>query len=226
MDAERGDPKAVPLDVLRQPIRARILEICTEWKRISPSEMVAYGLCADIESIQHMTDKQALTNIGYHCRRLAHFGFLTLVDVEPKRGATKHYYAANTTAVFHTDEWAKMTERERQAITQVTWHRLVSQVEGSVRQQVFDARTDRWMVWGLLNLDAQGWEELTDGIEEQWLDIERMGRDAEARMQHSGEKPMHVTYALLGFESPRPVGKRRRKPGDRSDPKSRHRSRK
>ena len=44
--------RTMPLDVLRQPIRIRLIEICTEWERISPSEIVAQGLCADIESMQ------------------------------------------------------------------------------------------------------------------------------------------------------------------------------
>jgi DNA-binding PadR family transcriptional regulator len=226
MEAEQGDTKAISLDVLRQPIRVRILEICTEYDRISASEMVDLGLCSDIESLQGLTDRKALSNIAYHCRRLATFGFLTGVTEPGKRGARKRYYSANSKAIAHTKEWAQLTEPEREAISQVTWRRLISQVDGSMRQKVFDSRTDRWMAWGPLNLDREGWKELADKIEALFVDTDRIEIEAQSRMQLSGETPLTFTYALLGFESPQPVGRPRRKPGKRrANSNSQHRSR-
>jgi hypothetical protein len=210
----------MPLDVLRQPVRIRILEICTEWERISPSEMVDEGLLADIESLRDMTPKQKLTNVAYHCRKLKEFGFLAMVGVEPKRGAIQHFYKANTETFLDGEEWAGMDDAQRQNFTRVAWQRLIAQGDDSIRQEVFNARTDRWLVWGPLDLDEQGWHELMGRLSETYDDIERMKREAEARLAQSDEVPIRVTYALLGFESPERPAKAKPK----RKPKSRHRS--
>jgi len=222
MGAERqADPKAVPLDMLRHPLRFRILEICTEWERISPSEMVDYKLCADIESIRYKPPKQSLSIVAYHCRRLAEFGFLTVTEAKGKRGPPIHYYSANVEAEFDAEEWSALTQAEREAISPVVWHRLVSQVDASMRQRLFDNRDDRWLVWGPLELDQQSWLELIDKFQELFRDIKRMQREATDRMAKSGEAPMPVTYGLLQFESPkREIKRQRNSPGE----KSRHQS--
>ena len=131
-------------------------------------------------------------------------------------GAAKHYYSANTEAEFDTEEWSKLTQSEREAISPVVWHRLIAQAEGSMQQNLFDARADRWLAWGPLDLDEHGWLEMTDRFEEMYRDIERMKHAAAARMKESGEVPLRVSYALLQFESPKREAKARRKPSESS----------
>jgi hypothetical protein len=205
------------LDVLRHPVRVRIVEACTDWGQLSPAEIVSLGLCADIESIRTKTPKQALANISYHCRKLEEFDFLTLVKERPVRGATEHFYEANIEAVFEDEEWSGMSEGERRDISRVVWQRLIAQVEGSMHQHTFDARTDRWLAWGPLELDEQGWEELMDEISETYVGINAIKRQAEARLAASGEVPMRATYALFGFESPRSRPTKPSEPETRSD---------
>jgi len=198
----------MPRDVLRLPIRIRIVEICTERERISPSEMVDEGLLADIDSLASMTRSRKLSNVGYHCNRLREFGFLELLDVKPVRGAQQHFYSATAPALFEGEEWEAMDEDQRQTLTEVAWRRLGAQVDDSLGQRVFNARTDRWFAWEPIDLDEQGWDELMDGISQWFRDVERMKQEAETRLTKSGEEPMRVTYALMGFESPKPVRKR------------------
>jgi hypothetical protein len=188
--------------VLRQPIRIRLIEICTEWERISPKEIVDLRLCADLESIKGKNPQQALTNVAYHCRKLAEFGFLEVVATEPVRGATRHYYSATTEALFEGDDWSGLDEAQRQTLTQVAWQRFKATVDDSIQQEVFNVRTDRWLAWGPLDLDQQGWDELMKEISGTFDGIERIRRRAEARLKRSGEAPMRAAYGLLGFESP------------------------
>lgn len=206
---EQAQPTTMPLDVLRQPIRLRLIEICTEWERISPSEIVAQGLCADIDSMQGKSEKQALTNIAYHCRKLTEFGFLKLVAERPTRGTAEHFYSANSLVLFEGEDWEDRTDEERGKISRVVWQRLIAQVEDSMQEQTFDARTDRWLAWGPLDLDQKGWDELMGELSDVYDSIERVRRRAATRLKDSGEAPIRATYGLLGFESPvrRPMKK-------------------
>jgi hypothetical protein len=199
---ERGQLRPMPLDVLRQPIRIRLIEICTEWERISPTEICDLGLCADIETIKGKTPKQTLTNIAYHCRRLAEFGFLRVVAEEPTRGTAKRFYSSNYVVLFEGDDWASMTQDQRERISPVVWHRLIAQVEDSMSEQTFDARTDRWLAWAPVDLDPEGWDELMNELKRTYDGIEAISQRASDRLRRSGEPPIRGTYALLGFESP------------------------
>lgn len=199
---QRELPRAMPLHVLRQPIRLRLIEICTEWDRISPTEIRDRGLCADIETIKGKTPKQALSIIAYHCRTLTDFGFLELVAEEPTRGTAEHFYSATSIVLFEGDDWESRSEKQREKISRVVWQRLIAQVEDSMQEQTFDARTDRWLAWGPLDLDQEGWDELMYELSEVFSSIERVRQRAAARLRQSGEAPIRASYALLGFESP------------------------
>jgi hypothetical protein len=209
---EQAQRRAVPLDVLRQPIRIRLIEICTEWERISPSEIVALGLCADIDSMQGKSEKQALTNIAYHCRKLREFGFLELVSEEPTRGTAEHFYSANSIALFEGDDWEGRGEGERERISRVVWHRLIAQVEDSMGEGLFDARKDRWLAWGPLDLDQEGWEELMDELSKAYDGIEAIRQRAAVRLKEPGAASIRASYALLGFESPVRTPMKKNKP--------------
>lgn len=111
-----------------------------------------------------------------------------------------------------------MTGAEREVFTQAAWQRLIAQVEDAMRQKVFDARTDRWLAWGPLDLDRQGWDELMEEMERTHRGIKAIGREARLRLEASGETPMRANYGLLGFESPRRRSGRRRKPDGRGRP--------
>ena len=199
---ERPHLRGMTLDALRHPVRVRIVEACTDWGTLSPVEMVNRGLCADIATLRAKTAKQQLSNIAYHCRELAKAGLLTMVSERQVRGATEHFYRANSEAVFDDDEWARLTDGERRDISRVMWQRYIAQVESAMHQHTFDAHTDRWLAWGPLTLDPQGWKELTAAVSACYDAIERIRRDAEARPTGPAARPMRATYGLFAFESP------------------------
>lgn len=195
--------RTTPLDVLRFPIRVRIVEVLTDFGAMSPNEMLQEGLLADIDSVRSKTPKAALSHVAYHCRRLAAFGVLTITDERPVRGATEHFYEAGIEAAFEGEQWESMSEGARRDISRVMWQRFIAQVEGGMQQRTFDARKDRWLAWGPLDLDEEGWGELMEEISEAFVGIEAIRRRSEARLSESGCEPLRATYGLFGFESPK-----------------------
>lgn len=217
-DPDNPEPaKPFSLDLLRHPIRVRIIEACTDFGLLSPAQMVHWGLCADVESVKGKTGKQQLSHIAYHCRRLRTAGLLSLVAERPARGATEHFYRANSEAFFSDDEWAKLDKVQRSGVSRVVWQRFIAQVEASMQEETFDDRKDRWMAWGPLELDERGWEELMTTVAGCYAEIEKIRRKAEPRIKESEMDPIRSTYALFGFESPprRDMKRKRSSPDDR-----------
>lgn len=203
MESESGSGSVALSDVLRHPLRVRIIEACSDWGTLSPVEILNRGLCADVETVRGKTHKQALSHIAYHCRKLEEAGLLELVFERPVRGATEHFYRANAEAYFSDEEWGNLSSDERRDISRVMWQRFVAQVEGAMRGNSFDGRADRWLAWGPLDLDERGWKELIVSVASSYAEVEQIRRDARTRLSDSGEEPMRATYGLFAFESPR-----------------------
>lgn len=197
-----GQNGRTSLDALRHPLRVRIVEICTEWGSLSPTEIVNRGLCADIVSLKGKTPRQQLSNVSYHCRQLQEAGLLTLDRERPVRGATEHFYSANTEAFFSDEKWAALDQGERAEISQVVWQRFIAQVESAVQAGTFDSEIDRMLAWGPLLLDRTGWRELAAYLAEAYGEVERIRHEAEARLTAPGAVAIRSTYGLFFFESP------------------------
>jgi hypothetical protein len=189
-------------DVLRHPMRVRIVEAITEWGMLSPVEIRDRGLCADMESVRSKTPKQQLSHIAYHCRRLEKAGILDLVAEKPVRGATEHFYRTNAEAYFSDEEWAALAIAERLEISRVVWQRFVAQVEIAIQDGSFDARADRWMAWGPLFLDERGWKELSASAAGFYAESEHIRREAEKRLEAADDEALPVTYGVFMFQSP------------------------
>jgi hypothetical protein len=199
-----GQDGASSLDALRHPLRVRIIEICTEWGPISPNEIVNRSLCADISSLKGKEPRTQLANISYHCRELEKAQLLTLEKERPVRGATEHFYSANSEAFFSDDEWAQLSKDEREEISPVMWQRFIAAVESAQRAGTFDARIDRMLGWGPLTLDEPGWTELASYMAGAFAGVDRIKGRSETRLTEPGAVPVRATYGLFCFEAPNP----------------------
>jgi hypothetical protein len=189
-------------DVLRHPLRVRIVEAITEWGLLSPVEIRDRGLCADMEEVRNKTPKQQLSMIAYHCRRLATAGILDLVAEKPVRGATEHFYRTNAEAYFSDEEWKELDIDERLAISRVVWQRFVAQVEIAMQDRSFDLRDDRWMAWRPLFLDERGWKEMTLATAGFYAETEHIRHETEDRLKDDNAKPIPATVGVFIFQSP------------------------
>jgi hypothetical protein len=190
--------------VLRHPIRIRILEACTVFDRLSPVEMLHNGVLRDVESVRRKgTFKQQLSHVAYNCRALEEAGCLEMVDEMPVRGASvEHFYRATAQAFFSDEEWGKLEYDERVKISKTMWRGFIARVESAMMQDTFDKRLDRWLYWDLLELDDQGWKELTVSVAACRAEAEQIKGDAKSRLDETGAKPIHATYGIFAFLSP------------------------
>jgi hypothetical protein len=203
-EARGWGPKDTSLDVLRHPIRIRILEACNLFDRLSPVEMLHKGVLRDVESVRKKPKfKDKLSHVGYHCRELAKADCLVLVDEQPVRGASvQHFYRATAEAFFSDEDWAKLNYDERFRISRVMWRGFIARVENAMMFGTFDKRKGRYLYWDLLVLDLQGWEELETMCFASYEEAQRIKWDSKARVEETGAKPIQATFALFGFESP------------------------
>jgi hypothetical protein len=190
--------------VLAHPLRMRIVEVCTEYGGLSPTEIRDRKLCAGVKTLEGKSGEQQLSTIGYHCRKLAEAEVLT-DHAEKARGFTKHIYSANVEAIFLDEDWTALDKEERESLTMNAYQRFLTAVQMSMKLGLFDERTDRVLGWGPLTMDEKGWKEVTDLMVDTFMTVEGPIREAaERRLMEPGATPLRLTYGVFAFESPMP----------------------
>jgi len=191
-------------DALQHPIRVRILEaLCVE--DLSPIRFLRRGLLPpgfDFEG----DEKNALSHVAYHFKKLAEADCVVLVDTIPRRGASEHVYRSKALALHTDEDFAALDLELRRQISRSTLQMLVARAEGAIYQGTFDKRTDRHLSWVPLDLDEQGWEELRDLQAESLERAQGIKAAAIARQHERGEADgtptFAATFGALAFESP------------------------
>jgi DNA-binding transcriptional ArsR family regulator len=185
-------------ELLHHPWRIRILDVLVE-RRMSVAQFVDEGVIPELASMdRHL----AISKLAYHFRVLRHAGALQVVEQNMRRGSTELVCRANVRALLTDAEWAKLPRSERCAISQAVLHALVARAESAVNHDTFDSRRDRHLSWLALEVDEQGWSEMTavlNGVLETVSEIHRESKD---RIRSSSEQPIRTTWGQLHFESP------------------------
>jgi hypothetical protein len=192
------------MDVLRHPIRVRILEVSNEID-ISPIQFLHSDFADGLLDAAADAQRQ-LSFVSYHFRVLSEAGCIKVVDTRPVRGAVEHIYRGTARAYFTDEEWAHLGYDERTAISRTMLQGFIARAEGATLSGTFDSRIDRWLAWAPLKLDERGWNELTTAIGACYAEIEQIRHDALKRLAASEEEPnVSATFGIFGFESP-PLG--------------------
>lgn len=192
-------------DVLKHPIRVRILEVLCEGD-ISPIQFLHRGLLPP--GVEFEDEQNAVSTVSYHFKVLMRAGCIELIGTKQRRGATEHIYRSKALA-FHTDEeFAAMSFEERQAISRSTLQTLIARADGALLAGTFDNRVDRHLSWLSMDLDDEGWQELRDLQAETLERAQGIKAAAIARNHDRAEREERVvayptTFGALGFESPR-----------------------
>jgi hypothetical protein len=188
--AERD--RSTSATVLAHPLRVRILEILNE-RDMSPVEFCREGFAPDTMDVSH---------VAYHFRELAQYGCLNVIEENKRRGSIEHVYRGIGRAYFSDTEWAGIEPGERARISKTVFQGLLARVEGAMMAETFDAAEDRHLSWIAMQLDEQGWREMSTALAAVFGELEQIRADAEARLADSGDQGIPSTCAVLGFESP------------------------
>lgn len=175
--------------IVAHPTRARAFSILAE-RTASPVE-IAQVIGKDVG------------HVGYHVRKLLQLELIELVDERPVRGAVEHFYRAIERPVVSEEEFASLSVPEREVFTRYIMQLLVADVARSMDQNLFDARANHVITRTPMQVDEEGFQELSElhtEVLERTLEIQ--ARSAE-RMTNSGENAIPTVSASMFFEVPK-----------------------
>jgi DNA-binding transcriptional ArsR family regulator len=185
-------------EMLHHPWRIRILDVLAE-RNLSVAGFVDEGL---IPELSLMDRHLAISKLAYHFRVLRQAGALEVVEQNPRRGSTEMVCRATARAHFSDDEWSKLSQRDRSALSRLVLHELIARAESAVQHDTFDSRLDRHLSWLAMEVDEQGWAELAALLNGVLDTVTAIHCESKDRLQASGEKPIRATWGQLHFESP------------------------
>lgn len=187
-------------NVLKHPLRVRILEVLNEGPR-SPSQFVEEGLTPKNHFVNY---QQALSLVSYHFRELQKDGCLEVVESIPRRGAVEHVYRGLARVYFDDADFERMARPTRCRLSRISLQGLIARADRAIGEDTFDARTDRHLTWMPMELDERGWTEMIAALAATFGELTQIRHDARDRLAASGEEVIPATVAMLGFESPPP----------------------
>jgi DNA-binding transcriptional ArsR family regulator len=190
-------------EAVRHPLRVRILEVLNE-QDMSPTEFVEAGYVDFF-----FAERPSVSDIAYHFRELADFGCLEGVAQRKARGSVATTYRGVARAAFVGKDWTDMSDKEQRAISRTVAQGLIARIDGAMSADTFNSRDDRQLSWFAMQVDERGWREAAEVLADAYYAVDRIRRDADARLKETGEKGMTATTAILIFESPAPTPPRR-----------------
>ncbi len=174
--------------VVAHHIRVQALTVLAE-RVASPKEIAA-------------TLDENLNVVSHHVKELKKMGLVEIVDEQPRRGATEHFYRAIIRPLLSSEEWEKLSVPERQRFSIWIVQLVLGDAAKSFSASLFDARTDRHLSRVPLVLDREGWDEVTEIQNEALKAILEAQARSDERRAESGEEGLSVSAAMLCFEMP------------------------
>lgn len=165
------DPRLIK--ALAHPLRVRILSLLEEREMASPNEM------ADLLGV-------SLGVMSYHVRRLHALGFLELVKRTPRRGAIEHHYRAKARPHVSDEGWAETPAIVKRAMVGASLEQVSGYVNAAAASGGFDT-ADAHLSRSVVQLDAQGWRELSAELARTLEAIDRIARESGERLERAGD---------------------------------------
>jgi DNA-binding transcriptional ArsR family regulator len=196
------EPENAPSGVLGRPAHEKLVKGLSHPVRVECLTVLTKRVASPRE-LSHILEHD-LSNISYHVRTLDELGLIEMVREESVRGAVAHYYKAVERPLISEAEWEQLPPEVRKAITAYGWDLLFKEATEAIEKGTFDSRPDRHLSRTTLLLDSQGFERLSEQMEDLLEAILEEQAAAAERMNKSGEKPMHAIAAAALFPMPEP----------------------
>lgn len=186
-----GKREVQPRDVLSHPLRALILSACSRGE-------VSTSAFAEQHKLKRAT-------VRYHCRVLLDAGYVEIAREVKDRGCNRRYYRAVRQAVLRDEEFAEMAGRERHGMSAVVVWDIFDQFEKSQRAGLKASEVENLFSWWFFLLDLPGWTSLMDELMRVYFRGFEIQTEALNRLKMIREPWRPMTFALAGFESPKPA---------------------
>jgi DNA-binding transcriptional ArsR family regulator len=170
------------------PLRSKILTILAE-RVASPAE-ISRELGVDV------------ANIGYHVRALLETGLIEEVRNRQVRGAIEHFYRATELPVITSEQEAERTDAERRAFAETTLSIYAANATNAIDTGTLLARPDHHLTRVAMNVDEEGWKEMTDAYMELYERVFDIRTAAARRIGKNSEEPVRIVSFQSLFEMP------------------------
>jgi hypothetical protein len=183
----RNEQKS-PGEVLRHPLRVRILIACTE----RPTAIREFAERAKVK----------LSRAEYHFHKLERHRYIRIARKEQVRGTYRHLFVATRLGVITDAEFAAMKAEEQRRLSTAIVTTFHGRCLTALQADTFDARVDSHFSWVPRVLDEQGWKEQMEELLRGYERSNEIEAGSKARLRKSGEDGIVTTVAHAGFESP------------------------
>lgn len=147
-----------------------------------------------------------LGKIRRRFRKAADNGWLKEVEWKTggrRRGATEKFYRATRPAFAKAEELlADVPRSVKGTEAGKSFGRICSDFVEAMEAETVDAYTDRCLALSLLQLDKEGWENVTAMLRDLWTLVLEEQDAAQVRLEKSGDEPIAMTVALGAYETP------------------------
>jgi DNA-binding transcriptional ArsR family regulator len=180
------DPRYVK--AFSHPLRVRILAMLQE-RTASPVELADWL-------------GSRLGTVAYHVRTLHQLGLIELVDETRVRGAVAHHYRAKERPRVSDEAWGQATPMAKQAAVGAALQTIDEYARVSAASGGFD-RSDAHLCRMRMELDAEGWRQLSAAAAELLGRAQQIEAEAKARIAGDphAEGVSAAALVVLAFEA-------------------------
>jgi DNA-binding transcriptional ArsR family regulator len=172
---------------LSHPIRVNILE-ALQGRVGSPSE-----LAKEMD--------ESLGVVSYHTNTLVECGCLELVHTKPRRGALEHFFGVTPRSFIGHQDWRRAPASLRGGITSAAFQTFLDKASEAIEAGTIDSRDDTTLNWMPMSVDAEGWREVAETMEETLKKLVAIHSRSSKRL--AGEEGMPIVVGLAAFEASR-----------------------
>lgn len=176
-----------------------------------PIRVAAYVVLAErVASPNEIASETGLNLrlVAYHVRQLEKFNVIELVETRQVRGATEHFYRATIRPYSSDEDWAAMSQEQRDTLTRFTLQMIFANVHQALEAGTFDSHLQRWLLRVALALDDEGYEEMGKLEQERYeraLEIEAncVRRLSKLSVEERNEATIPTLSVAMVFPTPR-----------------------
>jgi len=172
---------------LSHPIRVSILE-ALQGRVASPSEL-------------SKEMGESLGVISYHTNTLVECGCIELVHTKPRRGALEHFFGVTPRSFIGHQDWRRAPRSLRGGVTSAAFQTFIDKASAAIEAGTIDSREDTTLNWMPMTVDAAGWREVAEVMEETRERLMEIHSRSSERL--AGEEGMPIIVGLAGFEASR-----------------------
>lgn len=121
-------------------------------------------------------------------------------------GDSDRVYRTIESTIFDEPAWSALPGSVRSVVASRYLESLLQRARAAIGAGTFHARPDSHFTWTPLAFDEQGWKAAIERMDALFYWLFEEQEKADERMAQSGEGPISMTVAMLGFESPNPPG--------------------